>query len=144
TRASRDAWLAGWLSRGAKLQPGSLAVREGRVLATLPEARQPSVAAGVADLVRDDARTFALEAKATEVTKEELTTILAEIGSVEPQGGFRVGLLYGPEAARFEERLRPLSDPRGLFSLDARVAARHTQLVTARSVRARSVVEDFR
>ena len=42
-----------------------------------------------------------------------------------------MGLLYGPEAARFEERLRPLSDPRGLFSLDARVAARHTQLVTA-------------
>jgi hypothetical protein len=146
-RASRDAWLSGRLSRGAGLGAGALAVHEGRATATLPAAQQARVAAEVLALRRDEARTFALEVRSTEVAAEEADAILAHARVTPPPSDDptrRAWVVDGSTVARIEERLRPLADPRGLFALDARAAARHTQLVTARSVRSRSVVEDFR
>jgi hypothetical protein len=45
--------------------------------------------------------------------------------------------------AVLEQRLKPFADSPSIHAIDSRVAARHTQLVTLRSVRSRSIVEDF-
>ena len=144
-RASREAWLAGWLAGRVRLEPGkgSITVREGRAVASLTDEEHVRLAYEVGALARDASLVFALEAQATEVPSERTAALLAAAG-VGREKTERIFRLDAAPAAALEERLKPFADPAGLHTLDARIAARHTQLVTLRSVRSRGIVEDFR
>jgi tetratricopeptide (TPR) repeat protein len=145
SRASREAWLAGWLSGRVRLETGkgSIVVREGRALATLSEDEHMRLAYEVSALARDASLVFSIEALATEVPAERTPALLgaAGVGREKPERIFR---LDAAPAAALEDRLKPFVDAAGLHALDARTAARHTQLVTLRSVRSRGIVSDFR
>jgi hypothetical protein len=148
--AARDAFLAGWLAERMtpRPEPGSLSVRDGRLYATLSPAEHVALSAQVAALVKEEARVYALEVRATEVPAARAKRIREEEGAAPTRAAdgeeARVSRLDGDVAARLEERLSAASEPNGLFTLDERVAARHTQSTVARRVRTRSAVLDFK
>ena len=145
-RAQRDAFLAGWLLEHAGIAPGSgtVTVKDGRVTATLTPDQHVRLAKEIEALGKGEKRLFSVEVRATEVPAERATAWLTEMGSKSDQPAQRLWLLRAPQAARLEERLRASGDAEGLFSMDARLAARHTQRVTTRALRSRSLVEEFR
>ena len=147
-RASRDAWLSGWFTHRLRAKPddGTIAVHDGKVTATLQASLQTRLGLEVESLARGEARVFSLDAKATEVPAERLPALLSAAGVPPraPGDGRRLWKLDAAQAAALEERFKALDDGKGLFSLDTRLAARHTQLVTVRSIRSRAAVEDFR
>ena len=144
-RASRDAFLGGWLAEAAGIRPdvGAVLVREGRATATLPALEQARLKAQVEALTRDEGRILTLEVRSAEVPTEQAVTWLAEAGvRVTPEQ--RLYPLEAGAAAKLAEKIPAAAEGAGLYGLDARLAARHTQLVTARAIRARALVEDFR
>jgi hypothetical protein len=155
--AQRDAFLAGWLVERAGLGPeaGTVVVRDGRLSATLGTAGHEALDAQVAALQKDEARIYGIEVRATELPKDRATALLAAVGversAATPGSGpgdaggpFRALRVGAEAAARLEERLHVPGGPATLHGLDARLAARHTQLVTAQQVRSRAIVSDFR
>lgn len=144
-RSSRDAFLGGWLGEQAGIRPevGTVLVRDGRATATLPALEQARLKAQVEALTRDEGRILTLEVRSAEVPTEQALTWLAEAG-VRATAEQRLYPLEAGAAAKLAERIPAPAGGTGLFGLDARLAARHTQLVTARAVRARASVSDFR
>ena len=145
-RAQRDAFLGGLLADRAGLSAASgvVLVREGRATAVLPPAGHVRLAREIETLSRDEGRLFAIEVRAVEVAADRATAWLAEAGARADDPAQRVWRLAPEGAARLEERLRSVTDPGGLYALEARLAAGHTQLVTTRSIRSRSLVTEFR
>jgi hypothetical protein len=103
------------------------------------------VAREIEHLATDEARLFAIEVRATEVPADRATAWLTEAGLSTADPLQRFWPLLGDVAAtRLEERLKDVPDAGSLFATTAKLAARHTQLVTTRLIRARSLVEEFR
>ncbi len=148
--ARRDAFLAGWLAdrAGLSAEAGSVVVREGRLAATLTVHQHEALSDAVKTLLADESRAYAVDVRATEVPKERTDAWLGAAGvlrAADPSGEpARVVRLDADAAARLEERLRAAADPNALFALEARIAARHTQVVSPRSIRSRGIVSDLR
>jgi hypothetical protein len=121
-------------------------VRDGRAVATLSDEQHARLAYEIGVMKKDASRVFALEAVATEVPADRAPALLAAAGvgrqrDADPER--RVFNVDAAPGAVLDQRLKPFADTPSIHAIDARVAARHTQLVTLRSVRSRSVVEDF-
>ncbi len=144
-RGSRDAFLGGWLGEQAGIRPGvgSVLVREGRAIATLPAFEQARLKAQVEALTRDEGRILTLEVRSAEVPTEQAVTWLAEAG-IRATPEQRLYPIEAGAAGKLAARIPSSVEGAGLFGLDTRLAARHTQLVTARTIRARAIVTDFR
>jgi tetratricopeptide (TPR) repeat protein len=144
-RRRRDAFLASWL--GARLGlaqgAGSVVVSDGRVTATLSAEDHARLVTEVARLTADAGRLFTVEVESTEFPTPRALAALKDAGQRVDDPGQRLWRLDQAAAARLAARLAEPASP-GVFSTRTRLAARHTQLVTARALRARSIVEEFR
>lgn len=145
-RRRRDAFMTGWLVARLGTQDGasSLVVSDGRVTATLSAGGHVRLAAEMARLLADASRLFTVEVTSDEVATERALAALRDAGQRVDDPGQRLWRLDEAAAARFSARIGDPSAPAGLFSLRTRLAARHTQLVSARGLRSRSIVEEFR
>jgi hypothetical protein len=148
--AAREAFLAGYLRDAAQIGPerGTILVRDGKVTADLLPGDHALLTPQVDALVKDEGRLFGLRVLATEAQADRVATWLRAAGAnLTPLSGGRpppIHVLDAAPAARLEERLAAQGESQSLYALDARLLARHTQLVTAVSVRSRSIVSDFR
>ncbi|MCC7139061.1 MAG: hypothetical protein IT460_11620 [Planctomycetes bacterium] len=142
----RDAFLAGLLAgrAGVDATSGALLVHDGRATASLAPDAHARLAREVERLLADEGRLFAVEVRSSEVPADRATAWLGEAGVPTSDVRQRLWRLDAAPAARLEERLASGADATSLYATTARLVARHTQLVTARSVRARSIVEAFR
>lgn len=144
-RRRRDAFLSGWLAGRLALAAGAgtVTVSDGRVTATLSAEDHARLVAEVERLTADAARLFTVEVEATEVATPRALAALKEAGQRVDDPGQRLWRLDEPAAARLAARLGEAVTP-SVFATRTRLAARHTQLVTARALRSRSLVEEFR
>ena len=144
-RRRRDAFLSSWLAGRLALGDGAgtVAVNDGRVTATLSAADHARLLAEVERLTADAARLFTVEVEATEVPTPRALAALKEAGQRVDDPGQRLWRLDEASAGRLAARLTDAATP-SVFATRTRLAARHTQLVTARALRARSIVEEFR
>jgi tetratricopeptide (TPR) repeat protein len=149
-RAAREAFLGGWLRERSGLQAsdGFLEVREGRLVATLSAYAHARVQGEVEALRREEEAVFEVSVLSGEVASDRVAAVLRVDGVREvPAPGAASARVYAVSAsalAGLDERLSRAADATSPFAARARLAARHTQLVTARALSVRDLVEDFR
>jgi tetratricopeptide (TPR) repeat protein len=149
-RMSREAFLAGFLAERAGLSAtsGTVVVREGKALATLSPKDHARLSVRVEDLQKDEARLYEVDVRAAEAPVDRAETWLAAEGirllPGAAEGTPRVYVVEPTAARDLDARLDRAAEPGALYALASRVAARHTQLVTARALRVRGLVDDFR
>ncbi|MFO0932403.1 MAG: hypothetical protein U1E39_06800 [Planctomycetota bacterium] len=144
-RRRRDAFLSSWLAGRLALarDAGTVSVSEGRVTATLSADDHARLVAEVERLTADAGRLFTVEVESSEVPTARALAALKEAGQRVDDPGQRLWRLDEAAAARLASGLGDAAAP-SVFATRTRLAARHTQLVTARALRSRSIVEEFR
>lgn len=145
-RRRRDAFLSSWFANRLALAPGAgtVVVADGRVTATLAATDHARLVAEVERLTADAGRLFTVEVEAVELPTEAATAALRDAGQKVDDAGQRLWRLDETAATRLGQRLADAPATSSPFGTRTRLAARHTQLVTARVLRSRSIVEEFR
>jgi tetratricopeptide (TPR) repeat protein len=150
SRLAREAFLAGTLKERAGVGPsdGQVTVREGRVSATLGVYGHLRLEAELDALRREQDAVFEVAVLSVEATADRAERLLRADGVRElPAAGpasYRTYALTPEASAAFEEQAPKAALASSPFATRARLAARHTQLVTARALAVRDLVEDFR
>jgi tetratricopeptide (TPR) repeat protein len=146
---AREAFLGGTLRERAEIPAGeAIVVREGRVTATLAPWLHGKLQAEVERLRAEEETVFEVSVVAAETRSDRVQALLAGEGvrevPVPGAASARVYALSSSAAAALDERLPRVVEASSPFAARTRLAARHTQLVTARAVSVRDIVEDFR
>ena len=143
---SRDAFLAGWIADQARLPAGEgpILVRDGKATVTASVGTHGRLAAIVETLLAPASRTVRVDLETIELPAERVKALLQEVRAKPAAPEQRVHLFDAAATTALDDRLAPLRSPGGAYAFSARLAARHTQLVTGRSVRSRAIVEEIR
>lgn len=143
---SRDAFLAGWIADQVRLpaDEGPLLVRDGKVTATASAGSHGRIGAAVEALRGPADRLIRLDVDTIELAADRAKRLLADTGVRAETPDQRVFRVDAKASALFAEKLGTARDPTSLYECYERLAARHTQLVTARSIRSRAIIEEIR
>ncbi len=145
-RGSRDAFLAGWITDQARLSSdeGPLVVRDGKATVTASVGTHGRFGAVVEALVAPADRIVRVDVATLELAADRARKLLidAKVERTSPQQ--RVYHLDATATNALAERVESLHDPASRYEFSAHLAARHTQLVTARSIRSRAIIEEIR
>ncbi len=145
-RASRDAFLGGWLADQARVPAGEgpVLVHDGKATASASAGTHGRVGAAVEALVGAADRIVRVEVETVELSAERATKLLAEAKAHSESKEQRVYRLDAAASKLVGEKLGAQHDPGSPYEFFERLAARHTQLVTARTIRSRAIVEEIR
>jgi hypothetical protein len=145
-RGSRDAFLGGWLSDQARVPAGEgpVLVHDGKATATASAGTHGRMGAAVEALVAAADRVVRVEVDTVELTAERATKLLTDAKARPESKEQRVYRLDAAASKLVAEKLGAQHDPGSAYEFFERIAARHTQLVTARTIRSRAIVEEIR